>query len=104
MLFHWLCTKSFNEDQTLEEQRAAPSVKRNPLYWLAFIATFLSLWLGREFHILLDQVTMTATNFMESNNRSQAHLPFLFSISLILVVTGSFLFARFSTTIIRVDP
>eukprot|EP00613_Pedinella_sp_CCMP2098_P032106 CAMPEP_0171725242 /NCGR_PEP_ID=MMETSP0991-20121206/24877_1 /TAXON_ID=483369 /ORGANISM="non described non described, Strain CCMP2098" /LENGTH=322 /DNA_ID=CAMNT_0012318343 /DNA_START=280 /DNA_END=1248 /DNA_ORIENTATION=+ len=54
MLFHWLCTSRFNA-QTLEDQRNACVAKYNPFYWLAFLATFLSLWVGREFHILVYQ-------------------------------------------------
>jgi len=54
MLFDWLCTSQFNE-KSLSEQRSACVVRWNPLYWICFIVTFLSLWLGREGHRLVGQ-------------------------------------------------
>jgi hypothetical protein len=56
MLIHWLCPSSFQRQYpTLATQRAHYCVKCNPLYWLAWIVTLLSLWLGREGHRLVDQ-------------------------------------------------
>jgi hypothetical protein len=54
MLFHWLCTSRFNS-KTLHDQRNSCIVKYNPFYWMVFIVTYLSLGLGREFHILIGQ-------------------------------------------------
>ncbi len=55
MIFHWLCPTSFNE-KPLPDKRRACVVSCNPLYWLVFLMTFLSLWLGREFHLAFGQV------------------------------------------------
>ena len=54
MIFHWVCSSKFNE-QELDVARQTCTVRWNPLYWIAFLATFLSLFVGREFHILLSQ-------------------------------------------------
>ena len=54
MIFHWLCTAAFN-DRGLDHARSTCVVRWNPLYWVAFLVTVLSLFVGREFHILLDQ-------------------------------------------------
>ena len=54
MLFHWLCPSGFNA-KSLSEQRNACVVKWNPLYWACFLVTFLSLWLGREGHLVVGQ-------------------------------------------------
>lgn len=53
MLFE-LCPQRF-KDQSLETRRQACIVKYNPLYWIVFFVIFISLWLGREFHILFGQ-------------------------------------------------
>jgi len=54
MIFHWVCSRRFNE-QPLPQQRKSWAVKWNIFYWGAFLVTLLSLWLGREFHIALEQ-------------------------------------------------
>ena len=56
MLIHWLCPRSFQRQYpTLHSQRTHCCVKWNPFYGIAWIVTFLSLWLGREGHRILDQ-------------------------------------------------
>ena len=54
MLFHWLCPPSFNNMRDKMKKKHC-SVQYNLMYWLCFAATFLSLFLGREVHILFCQ-------------------------------------------------
>jgi hypothetical protein len=54
MLFHWLGFGTFRE-LSLEDQRRRPYVRYNPLYWLMWFGTIVSLFTGLKFHGLAGQ-------------------------------------------------
>jgi len=90
MIFHWLCTSRFTS-QTLEDQRLSCVVKYNPLYWMVFVVTFLSLGLGREFHILLGQGGPVSESERRDEYEVRVHWVYCTTGAMLWVMARSFL-------------